>query len=135
MAEKTVASTGIEKRASAGEEVMKTRDEERYMSPPVDIFETDDSLMVVADLPGVKKSDLDIRVDEGILTIKGKTSYDRPSNLLRGEFDLLNHYRQFKLSEDIDQEKISAELNQGVLTINLPKAEKAQPKQIAVKVE
>lgn len=135
MAEKTVASTEIEKRVSTEEEVMKTRDEERYMSPPVDIFEADDSLMVVADLPGVKKNDLDIRVDEGILTIKGKTSYDRPSNLLRAEFDLLNYYRQFKLSEDIDQEKISAELKQGVLTINLPKAEKAQPRQIAVKVE
>jgi HSP20 family molecular chaperone IbpA len=135
MAEKTVASTELEKRASQGEEVMKTREEERYMSPPVDIFETGDSLMVVADLPGVKKDGLDIQVDEGILTIQGKTSYDRPSNPLRAEFDLLSYYRQFKLSEDVDQEKISAELKQGVLTINLPKAEKARPKQIAVKVE
>jgi HSP20 family molecular chaperone IbpA len=135
MAEKTVASTEIEKRASTGEEVMKTREDERYMSPPVDIFETGDSLMVVADLPGVKKDDLDIQVDEGILTIKGKTSYERPPNLLRAEFDLLHFYRQFKLSEDVDQERISAELKQGVLTIKLPKAEKAKPKQIAVKVE
>ena len=136
MMEKTSALT-TEKKGQVqtpGEKSIATRDEARYMAPPVDIYETNNALVVVADLPGVSKNDVDIRVEDNILTIKGKTSYEQPSNLIRGEFGLDGYYRQFQLSDEVDQGKISAESKNGVLTITLTKAEKTKPRKIEVKV-
>jgi HSP20 family protein len=135
MAEKTEkTSTDIEVASKAGKPTLATREENRYMVPPVDIYETDHALAVIVDLPGVQKDDVDIRVDQDILTIKGKVKYTPPKELVRGEFSLLDFFRQFQLSDEVDQEKISAESKNGVLTITLPKAEKAKPRQIKVKV-
>ncbi len=117
-----------------GDKPLATRDETRYIAPPVDIYETDDALVVVADLPGVKSDEVDIRVEDNILTIKGKADYDPPANILRGEFNLQGYYRQFQLSDEVDQGKISAESKNGVLTIRLPKAEKSKPRQIKVRM-
>ena len=136
MAEKT-AELSAEKSGTLnakGEKSMATRDEAAYIAPPVDIFENENSLIVVADLPGVDKNGLDIRVEDGILTIKGAAKYKQPSDILRQEFNLQGYYRQFQLSDEVDQEKISAETKNGVLTITLPKAERSRPKQIQVKV-
>ena len=136
MAEQTAALT-TEKTGSqenTGKKSLATRDETFYIAPPVDIFENEDSLMVVADLPGVDKDGVDIRVDDGILTIKGNSKYTQPASVLRQEFTLDNYYRQFQLSDEVDPGRISAESKNGVLTIILPKAEKAKPKQIKVKV-
>ncbi len=136
MTEKTAVQM-TEKQAAArasGEKSLATREETRYIAPPVDIYETNDALVVVADLPGVKKDEVDIRVEENILTIKGKADYARPASILLGEFDLQGYYRQFQLSDEVDQDKISAESKNGVLTIHLPKAEKSKPKQIEVKL-
>ena len=133
MAEKTEKTpTDIELASKAGKSTLATREESRYMVPPVDIYETDHALAVIADLPGVRKDDVDIRVDQGILTIKGKVKYTPPKELVRGEFSLLDFFRQFQLSDEVNQEKISAESKNGVLTITLPKAEKAKPRQIIV---
>lgn len=104
------------------------------MTPPVDIYEIEDGLTVIADLPGVRKEDIDIKVDNNLLTIDGKTSYQTQDSIVR-EFNLTDFYRQFQLSEEVDQENISAEMKNGVLTINLPRAEKAKPKKISVNVE
>jgi len=136
MAEKTqTSSTDIATTAQPERgRPLATREEAKYISPPVDIYETEDALMVLADMPGIQKDDLDIRVEDDILTIRGNTTYEQPSNLLRGEFNLMSFYRQFRLNEEVDQSKISAEIKHGVLTIMLPKAEKAKPKQISVKV-
>ena len=131
MAEKT--TTNIETTPRTGK-ALATREENRYMVPPVDIYETDKALAVIVDLPGVHKDGVDIRVDQGILTIKGKIRYQPPKNLVRGEFGLLDFFRQFQLSDEVDQGKITAESKNGVLTITLPKAEKAKPRQIEVKV-
>jgi HSP20 family protein len=136
MAEQTAALT-TEKAGSpdkTGKKSLATRDEEIYIAPPVDIFENEDSLIVVADLPGVDKDGVDIRVEDDILTIKGNAKYTQPANVLRQEFTLQNYYRQFQLSNEVDQSKISAESKNGVLTITLLKAEKSKPKQIKVKV-
>jgi len=136
MAEKTAALT-TEKRGNvetAGEKTLSTRDDTLYIAPPVDIFETEDALIVVADLPGVDKDGVDIRVEDNILTIKGRARYNAPANILREEFNLQGYYRQFQLSDEVDQSKISAESKNGVLTITLPKAEKTKPRQIRVKV-
>ncbi len=106
----------------------------RYIVPPVDIYETDDALTVVVDLPGVGKDNVDVRVEENILTIKGNLDYEPPENLLLGEFNLQGYYRQFQLSDEVNQDRISAESKNGVLTIRLPKAEKSKPMQIEVKL-
>jgi HSP20 family molecular chaperone IbpA len=136
MTEKTASLTTEKQGAlqTASEKSLATRDETRYVAPPVDIFETEDSIVVIADLPGVGKQDVDIRVEDGILTIKGKASYSPPADLLREEFSLDGYFRQFQLSDEVDQEKISAETKNGVLTIHLPKAEKSKPRQIKVKI-
>jgi HSP20 family protein len=136
MAEQTAALT-TEKAGNldkAGERSLATRDEAMYIAPPVDIFENENSLIVVADLPGVDKEGVEIRVEDNILTIKGNAKYTQLANVLRQEFTLQNYYRQFQLSDEVDQSKISAESKNGVLTITLPKAEKSKPKQIKVKV-
>jgi HSP20 family protein len=136
MVEQTAALT-TEKKGSpdkAGEKSLATRDEAFYIAPPVDIFENEESLIVVADLPGVDKDGVEISVEDSILTIKGKAKYNQPPTVLRQEFTLQNYYRQFQLSDEVDQGKISAESKNGVLTITMPKAEKAKPKQIKVRV-
>jgi HSP20 family molecular chaperone IbpA len=136
MTEKTVALTTDNKGvpASAGEKSLATRDDTLYIAPPVDIFETEDALTVVADLPGVPRGAVDIRVEDSILTIKGRAQYDPSGQTLREEFGLQGYFRQFQLSDTVDQDRITAECRNGVLTITLPKAEKSKPRQIAVKV-
>jgi len=111
------------------------RGEGRTLRPEVDIFEMSDGLGVVVDMPGVRKEDLDIRVENDILTIAGKAASQTPGNPLYREFELGTYFRQFQLSEHVDQDKIKAELKHGVLTLHLPKAEKAKPKKITVNVE
>ena len=119
---------------TSGEKSLATREETRYIVPPVDIYETDDALTVVVDLPGVGKDSVDVRVEDNVLTIKGNADYEPPANLLLGEFSLQGYYRQFQLSDEVNQSRISAESKNGVLTIHLPKAEKSKPKQIKVKL-
>ena len=114
-----------------------TREETRYLKPAVDIYETEAALIVVCDVPGVDKSGITVGVDNNILTIEGKT-IDREEDVskeVHREYRLANYHRQFELTEVIDQDKISAELKHGVLTITLPKAEKAKPKKIDIKVK
>jgi HSP20 family protein len=136
MTEKTAVLTTDKMRPVAvnAEKSMATRDEALYIAPPVDIFETEDALTVVADLPGVSKDDVDIRVEDSVLTIKGKANYTPTASAAREEFVLQGYYRQFKLSDEVDQSKISAETKNGVLTITLPKAEKTKPKRIKVNI-
>ena len=131
MAEQTVPARAVEK-APATQET--TRAQERYISPPVDIYETDEGLAVVADLPGVEKGDIDVHVENGILTIAGKVQGGTRGNILSREYQLLNYFRQFQLGEQLDQDKIKADYKSGVLSIQLPKAEKATPKKITVNV-
>lgn len=111
----------------------------RFAAPPVDIYETEDGVTVLADLPGVNIEDVDIRVEDDRLTIEGKSSSandtaNDTANSLHQEFRLFDFYRQFELGSEVDREKISAGVKDGVLTISLPKAEKIKPKRIEVKV-
>jgi len=115
-------------------EVPDTREESRTLAPPVDIFENKDGLVVVADLPGVKREDAAVRVEDNILTQKAASKSELPGEPLRHEYELRNYFRQFQLSEEVDQDKIKAEMKHGVLIINLPKREETKPKQITVQV-
>ncbi len=112
-----------------------TREETRVLTPPVDIFEIDDGLAVVVDLPGVDKEHVDINVDNNILTIRGRVQADDRGEPLYREFQLRDFFRQFELSEEIDQEKIRADMKHGVLTIHLPKVERAKPRRVPVNVQ
>jgi HSP20 family molecular chaperone IbpA len=112
--------------------VEATRPREPYMTPPVDIYETPESLVVIADLPGIDPTHLDVRVDQHILTLRGQTQHQMPGDLRYREYTLVSFFRQFELGERIDQDGIHAELKQGVLTLTLPKAAAATPRQIAV---
>jgi HSP20 family molecular chaperone IbpA len=131
MAEKTIA-TRAQKSINPGRE--ETRSQEQYITPPVDIYETQDGLVVKADLPGVSKNSMDIRVENNLLIILANAAHIAPGNVIYREYELVNFFRQFELNERVDQPKISAELNHGVLTLNLPKAEETKPRKIDVKV-
>src|SRR5918911_52682 len=99
-----------------------TRSEERFVAPPVDIYEDDQGLVVVADLPGVDPSALDVRVDRGVLTIQARagTSTAAGEPVYR-EYELTGFYRQFQLPDEVDASRIEAELKQGVLRLRLPR--------------
>ncbi|HME60747.1 MAG TPA: Hsp20/alpha crystallin family protein [Candidatus Binatia bacterium] len=131
MAEKTVPQYAAEQDTSEKE---NTRSQERYVTPAVDIYETVDGLVVKADLPGVAKDGLDLRVENNLLTIRGRAVHCAQGEMLYGEYQLADFFRQFELSDKVDQQKISAELKHGVLTLNLPKAEEAKPRKIEIRV-
>jgi HSP20 family protein len=131
MAEKTVATRSQQPTTPSREE---TRSQERYITPPVDIYETGEGLVVKADLPGVAKESMDVRVENNLLTIRAKAAHVAPGDPIYREYGLVNFFRQFELNERVDQAKIAAELKHGVLTLNLPKAEEAKPRRIDVKV-
>jgi len=130
MAEKTVATPDVQQPKTTEH----TRHHERYVAPPVDIYETRDGLVVLADLPGVAKEALEVRVDNNVLTIRGQVHHAVPSDVTYREYELVNFFRQFELHEKVDQQRITADLKCGVLTLNLPKAEEAKPRQIEVRV-
>ncbi len=137
MAEKTVpvvnrSETNGHQQTDGNREVTRAR--ERYAQPPVDIYETDNALILLADMPGVSKEDLEVRVDQDTLTIQGKAEDLVPGDPVYREFELTGSFRQFEISDDIATDKINAELKYGVLSLTLPKAEKAREKKIEVKV-
>lgn len=101
-------------------------------TPRVDIWETEKELTLVADIPGVEPSGLEIDLRDGTLTIVGKVTPEEERRYILKEFGVGNYYRQFTLSEVIDQEKISALVKNGVLTLTLPKVERAKPRKIQV---
>ena len=138
MAESTVAMPETEQTQavtqSETQAVEATRPREPYMTPPVDIYETPESLVVIADLPGIDPAQLEVRVDNNILTLRGQSQYQMPGDQGYREYTLVSFFRQFELSELIDQGGIRADLRHGVLTLTLPKAAKAQPRAITVNV-
>lgn len=103
-------------------------------TPDVDIFESEDKLTLLADMPGVAPDDIQIDLNENVLTISGgvKPFENAAESDVLIEFEIGRYYRQFTLSEVIDQSRIEAKLEDGVLRLSLPKAEKAKPRQIAV---
>ncbi len=110
------------------------KDRTAFLSPAVDIYETDNALTVVADLPGVGKEQLELGLDRNILTIEGRTAREPESNHLYREFGTAGYYRRFNLPDNLDLDRTTAELKDGVLTLTLPKAAAAQPRRIEVTV-
>jgi HSP20 family molecular chaperone IbpA len=121
-----------EKKAIEKSEGEPTR-EGLMFQPHVDIVEDANTITLFADLPGVRKEDIDIDVREGVLTLTGPVSAaDENWQSLVREFQMGGFTRRFTLSERIDTEKINAKLEHGVLRLDLPKVEQAKPRKIEI---
>jgi HSP20 family molecular chaperone IbpA len=105
---------------------------EHAARPAVDIFETEDNLTLVADLPGADKDQLDINLDQGILTLKARDAASLQGHPLSREFALSHYFRQFHLPDQIAVDQVTAEFKHGVLTLVMPKTEAAKPHRIEI---
>jgi HSP20 family protein len=106
-------------------------------SPNVDIRETKDSFVLTFELPGIGKDDIDIHFENGLLKVEGERKQEEVTdgvNLLREERRFGKFYRSFKVNTRVQSDKIEADYKNGLLTINLPKAEEIKPKEIKVKI-
>jgi HSP20 family protein len=106
--------------------------ERPYISPKVNITENKEGYVLEAEMPGVAKQGLEISVEDNELTITGRRQPDPSANLLYRESNPADYRRVFELDPSIETGKISAEIEQGVLTLTLPKAEKVKPRRITV---
>ena len=104
--------------------------------PPVDVIEDATGITLYADLPGVSKEALNLRVEADTLTIEGEVGLAMPEGLQasHAEVSVPRYRRVFTLSKELDPEKIAAELNHGVLKLRIPKAEHAQPRKVQIRV-
>ncbi len=106
--------------------------ERPHVSPRVNVVENKDGYSLEAEMPGVGKDGLDISVEENVLTITGRRPAEPVANLLYRESRPADYRRVFELAPSIDSQKISAKIEQGILTLTLPKAERVKPRRIAV---
>jgi HSP20 family molecular chaperone IbpA len=106
----------------------------RQFMPVTDIFETDQALTLIVEMPGVKKENVDVQVENDVLTIQGRIDFSNYEGLqpVYTEYNVGDYARSFQLSRKVDQVKINAQLRDGVMTLVLPKVEKAKPRKIAV---
>lgn len=103
------------------------------VAPRVDVYENDHEYLIVADLPGVQKSDLRLDIDDDELKLEGTRRTPAEGALLAGECRAVDFARKFVVPQGVDREKIDAELSAGVLRLKLPKAEALRPRQISVR--
>jgi HSP20 family protein len=106
----------------------------RYYVPSTDIYETQDALTVVMEMPGVGKEDITVALENDRLRVEGQIAFSKYDGLepVYTEYNVGHYTRAFTLSNKIDQEKISAQVEDGVLTLTLPKVKEAQPRRISI---
>jgi HSP20 family protein len=121
--------------AQQRQDMETTRGWERHLRPPVDIYETPDELVLMADMPGVSGDNLEVNIEDGVLTVRGKPALDSRGEPIFREFELATFFRQFQLGTDIDTDKVQARLKSGVAELHLPKSERAKPKRIPVQMQ
>jgi HSP20 family protein len=107
----------------------------RVFLPTADIYEDEDELTVILEMPGVDKGNVEIRVEDGVLNVGGRLDFSKYQGLqpLYTEYNIGNYSRSFSLSNKTDQNRIAAEMKDGVLALKLPKIEEARPRTIQVK--
>jgi HSP20 family protein len=117
---------------------METKSENTYQCkvyiPEVDIYENRDEIVLEADIPGVQKKDVNISLEDNVLRIDAKIRPEEYQGLrpLYGEYNIGHFQREFTIGETVEQDKIAAQVNNGVLKITIPKSERARSRQIAV---
>jgi HSP20 family molecular chaperone IbpA len=106
----------------------------RTFVPSTDIYETADNLKVVMEMPGVKRENIDIAVEDGVLRVYGRLDFSNYTGLqpLYTEYNVGHYARSFQLSSKIDQKKITAKMQDGVVSLTLPKTEEGKPRTISV---
>ncbi len=106
----------------------------RYYVPFADIYETDDALRVVMEIPGVERKDVNVALENDVLRVDARIDFSKYEGMepVYTEYNVGHYTRSFTLSNKIDQEQISAQLEDGVLTLTLPKAKEAQPRRIQI---
>jgi HSP20 family molecular chaperone IbpA len=106
----------------------------RAFVPTTDIFETEDTLTVVLEMPGVDRDHIDVSVENGLVTVEGRIDFGKYEGLqpVYSEYNIGPYRRSFRISSRVEQDKISAEMRDGVITLVLPKAEEAKPRRIKV---
>ncbi len=124
----------VEKQEITTDGVERTRARKAYV-PRVDIFETAEEIVVVADMPGVDENSVDITLEKNVLNLTGYVEPVRPENysLAYAEYDQGDYQRSFTFSDEVDQENIQATVKNGVLHLRLPKAAPVKARKIAVK--
>lgn len=131
------ASDGSRKSINGNGGTNGRRRDEGTLLPPVDVVEDPTGITLYADLPGVAKDKLDIRVEAEQLTIDGELSLPMPQGMSasHAEVQVTRYRRTFTLSKELDAENVEAEFNHGVLKLRIPKARDAQPRRIDVRVQ
>jgi HSP20 family molecular chaperone IbpA len=106
----------------------------RFFVPSTDAYETEDGLTLVMEMPGVVRENLDVSLEDGVLTVEGRLDFSKYEGLepVYTEYNVGHYTRSFSLSDKVDQENIAARIEDGVLTLTLPKAQAARPRRIAV---
>ena len=106
----------------------------RYYVPYTDIYETEGALIVVVEMAGVERDAIDINIEDDVLRIEGHIDFTNYAEMqpVYTEYNVGHYSRKFRLSNKIDRDRISAEMNDGVLTLTLPKAEEAKPRKIPI---
>ena len=106
----------------------------RAFLPSTDIFESDDVLTIVMEMPGVDREDVDVNVENGVLRVEGRLDFSKYEGMqpVYTGYNIGHYRRSFSLSSKIEQDRISAQMQDGVLTLLLPKAEEAKPRRISV---
>ncbi len=106
----------------------------RHYIPYGDIYETDEALAVVLEMPGVDKKDINVALENGVLRVDGQIDFAKYDGMepVYTEYNVGHYTRSFALSDKIDQEHISAQVDDGVLTLTLPKVKEAQPRRISI---
>ena len=109
-------------------------EQEKWITPAVDIFETDDEYYLHANMPGVSKEDVKIKLEDDSLVVMGRINYDEAKSrkYVLKESRLGNYYRKFNLSNSIDAEKIDAKMVNGTMVVTLPKHERVKPRSIEI---
>jgi len=106
----------------------------RAFVPSADIYESDNALTVVLEMPGVSKEEIDVGIEDGVLTVEGRIDFSKYEGLqpVYSEYNVGPFRRIFRISSQIDQSGITAKLQDGIITLELPKAEAAKPRRIQV---
>lgn len=135
MTEKEQAMEIKDQKQVPTETTERTRDWPCFI-PRADIFETEDAYLIKIDMPGVDENKIDITLEKNTLTINGYSNVERPEgySLAAAEYRIGDYERSFRLTDKINQEDIEAAYQDGVLKLNLPKAEEAKARKIQVKV-
>jgi HSP20 family molecular chaperone IbpA len=105
----------------------------REVAPPVDVFENADEILLVADIPGVPSGEVDVRLENGTLTLKAERARGDAQTALAREYEEVSYARAFRIPAGIDTANIEAEARHGTVVVRLPKAANAKPRKIEVK--